>query len=85
MRPVSDNWLLEPWKIPRDMQVIEIPMPITDLTLATKAAKQRFYERRNQEVVRSAKENIIQRHASRSNLSGQKTCKIFFKKIYKRH
>jgi deoxyribodipyrimidine photo-lyase len=76
MRRVPDTWLFEPWKMPASVQAAcgvtvgkDIPMPIVDLTLATRRAKDRLHARRKQPDVRAAKAAVIEKHASRRQTS----------------
>jgi len=76
MRRVPDTWLFEPWKMPASVQAAcgvmvgkDIPMPIVDLTLATRQAKDRLHARRKQPDVRAAKAAVIEKHASRRQTS----------------
>lgn len=84
LRRVPDSWLLEPWRMPVSVQQAcgvhlgqEWPRPPVELETATRAAKQRLYERRGQPGVRAAKAGIVQRHGSRrrpeSSPPGQRT------------
>ena len=79
MRQVPDTYLYEPWCLPEALQEqygvrvgIEIPKPIVDLSIATKAAKSRLYSRRQQPEVKAAKKTIVQKHGSRKILSSRK-------------
>ena len=49
----------------------DITVPIVDLTLATRQAKARFYERRNEPNVRAGKASIVEKHASRKRPVGR--------------
>lgn len=77
LRRVPDSWLLEPWRMPVSVQQAcgvhlgqEWPQPLVDLETATRAAKQRLYERRGQASVRAAKAGIVQKHGSRRRPEG---------------
>ncbi len=72
MRRVPDNWRLEPWLMPADIQQRagvtvggEIPTPVVDLSDATRTAKQRLHTRRKTPEVKAAKEAVVEKHASR--------------------
>ncbi|MDI9330906.1 MAG: FAD-binding domain-containing protein [Alphaproteobacteria bacterium] len=74
MRRVPDEWLFEPWLMPPMVQEqlglrvgTDIVMPVVDLKEATKAAKQRLYERRHNDDVKAGKQAVIDKHASRKN------------------
>jgi deoxyribodipyrimidine photo-lyase len=74
MRQVPDTWIFEPWKMTADMHSTigselskKIPMPIVDLTAATKTSKDRLYERRNLSEVREGKKSVVEKHASRAS------------------
>lgn len=71
MRRVPDVWLFEPWRMPPAVQAAcgvevgrDIPMPLVELSAATREAKQRLHARRAQPEVRAAKADIVRRHAS---------------------
>jgi deoxyribodipyrimidine photo-lyase len=77
LRRVPDSWLLEPWRMPVSVQQAcgvhigrEWPAPLVELEAATRAAKQRLYERRGQSSVRAAKAGIVQKHGSRRRPEG---------------
>lgn len=77
LRRVPDSWLLEPWRMPASVQDAcgvrigeEWPQPLVELEAATRAAKQRLYERRGQASVRAAKTGIVQKHGSRRRPEG---------------
>lgn len=72
MRKVPPAWLFEPWRMPPDVQAhcgvrvgVDIPMPLVDLEVATRVAKQRLYAVRGQPEVRAAKAAIVEKHGSR--------------------
>jgi deoxyribodipyrimidine photo-lyase len=82
MRQVPDTWIFEPWKMTADMHNTiglelskKIPMPIVDLTAATKTSKDRLYERRNLSEVRAGKKSVVERHASRASHSQRRSPK----------
>ncbi len=75
MRKVPDTYLFEPWNMPQALQDqlgirvgVEIPLPIVDLTIATKEAKSRLYGRRQQAEVRVAKQAVLEKHGSRKTM-----------------
>ena len=84
LRKVPDSWLFEPWKMPPEVQRycgVTVgdqgsgeqfwPIPPVDLDEATRIAKNRLHARRVQPEVRAAKNEILERHDSRTN-SGSK-------------
>ena len=84
LRKVPDSWLFEPWKMPPEVQRycgVTVgdqgsggqfwPIPPVDLDEATRIAKNRLHARRVQPEVRAAKNEILERHGSRTN-SGSK-------------
>ena len=73
MRRVPDTWLFEPWRMPASVQQqcgvrvgADIAMPLVELDLATRLAKQRLYSYRQQDHVRAGKAAVVKRHASQS-------------------
>lgn len=85
LRRVPDAWLFEPWRMPASVQqasgvrvgadaptgaVDAWPLPLVDLSEATRNAKQRLYERRHQPEVRAAKAAIVEKHGSRQARDG---------------
>lgn len=83
MRQIPDMWLFEPWKITQEEQNNigiyvgkDIPQPIVDITIATKASKARLHARRNLSVVRAGKKSVIDKHASRAKRTGRKSSKV---------
>ena len=74
MRRVPDEWLFEPWLMPPMVQDqlglrvgSDIALPVVDLKEATKAAKQGLYERRYSAEVKTGKQAVVDKHASRKN------------------
>ena len=72
LRRVPDVWLLQPWRMPADIQERcgvrvghEIPAPVVDLEIATREAKARVFALRAQTEVRAAKAAILDKHGSR--------------------
>jgi deoxyribodipyrimidine photo-lyase len=72
MRKVPDAWMLEPWRMPAEVQARcgvfvgeDIAMPLVDLEPATRAAKQRVYALRTDPVVAQGQASIVRRHGSR--------------------
>jgi deoxyribodipyrimidine photo-lyase len=72
MRRVPDTWLLEPWRMPPDVQRhcgltvgVEIPQPLVDLAEATRTAKAALHARRAEPQVKAGKKAVIDKHASR--------------------
>ena len=77
MRRVPDAWLLEPWRMPPDVQARcgvrvghDIALPLVELELATRTAKARVHALRAQAPVRAARAAIVQKHASRLHRDG---------------
>ena len=72
LRHVPDPWLLQPWRMPADVQQrcgvqvgADIPFPLADLESATREARARVHALRALPDVRAAKAAIIDRHGSR--------------------
>lgn len=83
MRQIPDMWLFEPWKITQEEQNNigiyvdkDIPQPIVDITIATKASKDRLHARRNLSDVRAGKKSVIDKHASRAKMTGRKSSRV---------
>ena len=81
MQRVPDTWLLEPWRMPADVQARcgvrvgkEIARPLLDLEQATRAAKARVHSLRAQAPVRAAKAAIVEKHGSRLHRDGGPRC-----------
>jgi len=79
LRHVPDAWLLEPWRMPADVQARcgvllgrDLPEPLVDLASATRAAKARVHALRAQPPVREAKAAIVEKHGSRLARRGNK-------------
>jgi deoxyribodipyrimidine photo-lyase len=73
LRRVPDIWLLQPWRMPADVQSRcgvrvgeDIPIPLVDLEAATRKAKARVHALRAQPEVRAATAAIVEKHASRT-------------------
>ena len=79
LRKVPQAWLLEPWRMPPNVQQAvgvtvgsDLPCPLVDCAAATREAKSRLFERRAQPSVRAGKDAIVKKHGSRNKLaSGQ--------------
>lgn len=74
---VPDAWLLEPWRMPPDVQARcgvrvghDIAVPLVDLDTATRTAKARVHGLRAQPAVRGAQAAIVERHGSRQFRDG---------------
>lgn len=72
MRAVPEEWFFEPWKMPSSLQQSlglrvgeEIPMPLVDLSAATRESKDRLHSLRKQGDIKLGKQEIIKKHASR--------------------
>ena len=79
MRRVPDSWLLEPWRMPQQVQISaglkvgeDIALPVVDLAQATREAKQRLHSRRQTPEVKAGKTSVIEKHASRKTWPSQK-------------
>ena len=79
LQRVPDEWLFQPWQMPPSVQESsgltvgkDIANPVVDLALATREAKNRLYARRHDPEVKAAKKEVIEKHASRKNLSSRK-------------
>jgi len=80
MQRVPNSWLLEPWKMPIEIQkqvgVLvgqDIALPCVDLALATTESKNRLHARRKQDDVKAGKKAVIEKHASRKKSSPSKS------------
>lgn len=76
MAHVPDTWLFEPWRMPTSLRqqfgltgTLALATPIIDLETASREAKRRLFERRGQPLIRAAKKQIIDKHASRKRPS----------------
>ncbi|KAB2969524.1 FAD-binding domain-containing protein [Zoogloea sp.] len=72
LRKVPDAWLLQPWRMPVDVQARcgvyvgrEIAGPLVDLEAATREARARVHALRARAEVRAAKAAIVDKHGSR--------------------
>lgn len=77
LRSVPDAWLLEPWRMPPDVQARcgvrvghDIAVPLVDLDTATRTAKARVHGLRAQPAVRAAQAAIAEKHGSRQFRDG---------------
>ncbi len=77
MRRVPDSWLLEPWRMPPDVQAscgvrvgVDIPQPLVDLEAATRLGKGRLHALRREPQVRAGKAAVVERHGSRKRPAG---------------
>ncbi|HVL43401.1 MAG TPA: FAD-binding domain-containing protein [Acidovorax sp.] len=77
LRRVPDAWLLEPWRMPPDVQARcgvrvghDIAQPLVDLDTATRTAKARVHGLRAQPAVRAAQAAIVAKHGSRQFRDG---------------
>ena len=74
MKNVPDAWLFEPWRMPASLRnthgigAQDLPPPPVDLVVATRTAKTRLFERRQQPQVREGKAAIVKKHGSRKRL-----------------
>jgi len=73
MQRVPDAWLFQPWLMPPDLQArcgvvvgVDIAVPLVDLELATRAAKERVYALRTDPAVAAVQASIVKRHGSRN-------------------
>lgn len=76
LRRVPDVWLLEPWRMPAELQLShgllagkDIVQPVVDLAQATRQAKQRLHTRRQAPAVRAATPAVVEKHASRKRVA----------------
>lgn len=72
MRRVPPEWLFEPWLMPDCVQTrcgirvgVDVPLPLVDLTAATREAKARVHGLRARPEVKAAVGAIVQKHGSR--------------------
>ncbi|GAA4011757.1 FAD-binding domain-containing protein [Actimicrobium antarcticum] len=72
MRKVPDAWLFEPWRMPADLQARygvvvgeDIAMPLVDLELATRQAKEKLFGLRKLPEIRAGQAAIVEKHGSR--------------------
>jgi deoxyribodipyrimidine photo-lyase len=72
MRQMPDSWVFEPWLHPQAAS-LGVPMPLVDLTSATRLAKQRVHQLRAQPDIKAAKAAIVQRHGSRKVSTSRKS------------
>ena len=83
MRRVPEAWLFEPWRMPADVQArcglrvgadaeADIPMPLVDLSDATREAKTRMHRLRAQPEVKAATGAIVRKHGSRTFRDGRR-------------
>ena len=77
MRRVPDAWLLEPWRMPTEVQRqcgltvgVDVPEPVVDLAEATRTAKAALHARRADPDVKAGKKAVVDKHASRKHGSG---------------
>ena len=77
LRRVPDSWLMEPWRMPAEVQAQcgvrvgeDWPEPLVDLEAATRRAKARVHALRADPAVRAAKAEIVERHGSRLRNAG---------------
>jgi deoxyribodipyrimidine photo-lyase len=82
MRHVPDSWLFEPWKMPDNVRsstgteaspAFQIHTPLVDLSLATRAAKERLHALRKNDKVRAGQKAVIDKHASRKTFSTRRS------------
>jgi len=69
MRDVPDTWLFEPWKMPTQLNVKglvikDATQPLVELASATRTAKQRLHQRRQQADVKEGKQAVLEKHTS---------------------
>ena len=72
LRQVPDAWLLQPWRMPANVQAHcgvrvgdDIAIPLVDLEAATHQAKTRMHALRAQAEVRAGQAAIVEKHGSR--------------------
>jgi deoxyribodipyrimidine photo-lyase len=73
MQRVPDTWLFQPWLMPPELQArcgvvvgVDIAVPLVDLELATRVAKERVYALRTDPAVAAVQASIVKRHGSRN-------------------
>jgi deoxyribodipyrimidine photo-lyase len=69
MRDVPDVWLFEPWKMPpqfnaKGLVIKATNQPLVELVSATRTAKQRLHQRRQQADVKEGKQAVLEKHTS---------------------
>jgi len=72
MRHVPPAWLFQPWLMPPSMRshggaAIDIIEPLVDLATATRESKHLLHQRRQNPSVKAAKQQVVDKHASRKN------------------
>jgi len=72
MRPIPEEWIFEPWKMPSTLQESlrinlgdEIPLPLVDLSAATRESKNRLHSLRKSSDMKLGNQEVIKKHASR--------------------
>ena len=77
LRQVPDSWLLEPWRMPANVQTHvglqvgqDIPVPPVALETALRQAKDRLHQRRRQDEVQQLNHQVVVRHGSRRGMPG---------------
>ncbi len=77
MRRVPPEWLFEPWLMPEAVQTRcgllvgeDIPVPLVDLSVATREAKAKVHALRARPEIRAAVGEIVHKHGSRMNRDG---------------
>jgi deoxyribodipyrimidine photo-lyase len=72
MRSVPEEWIFEPWKMPSSLQQTlnlrvgeEIPMPLVDLSAATRESKDKLHALRKDSDIKLGNQEVIKKHASR--------------------
>jgi deoxyribodipyrimidine photo-lyase len=81
MRDVSDTWLFEPSLMPSHLQThasisLQIPQPLVDLAMATRASKQLLHARRQNSEVKAGKQAVVEKHASRQTFRKRPTSAV---------
>ncbi len=79
LQKVPDKWIFAPWKMPQDVQLEcgvilgrDWPLPIVDLTQATRESKKRFHDRKKASYDTALNSKILEKHASQSTASSPK-------------
>ncbi|WP_052162793.1 cryptochrome/deoxyribodipyrimidine photo-lyase family protein [Aquabacterium sp. NJ1] len=80
MRRVPPEWLFEPWLMPETVQTRcglrvgeDIPVPLVDLAVATRAAKTSVHALRVRPEIRAAVGEIVHKHGSRMHRDGTRS------------
>ena len=77
LRQVPDSWLFEPWRMPAEMQARcgvrvgeDIPVPLVELEVALRQAKDKVHALRRQPQVQAGQRAVVNKHGSRRGMPG---------------